>query len=73
MFCCFFPLFLIDKIRQYYLPGLETTGFSVQEKKFKIHFQNGGAGGKAEFSEGNILASFVRQVTAILPIKFQVN
>ena len=37
-----FPIkFLIYKSPQYFLPSFESIGRSVQEKKFKIDFQDG--------------------------------
>ena len=33
---------LQNKWPQYFLASLESVGFSVQEKKFKIDFQDGG-------------------------------
>ena len=65
-----FYLFLIYKSRGYFLPSLESIGLSVQEKKFKIYFQNGSHLG---FSIRKILSIFDLQVTAILPTKFKVN
>ena len=42
-------------------------GLSVQEKKRKIDFQDGGHGGHLGFPIGMILAIFDLQVTLILP------
>ena len=52
---------------------MESTGLSVQEKKRKIDFQDGGHGGHLEFPIGTILAIFDLQVTLMLPSKFGVN
>ena len=49
---------------------LESIGISVQEKKRKIDFQDGGHLG---FPIGMILAIFYLQVTLTLPTKYQVN
>ena len=48
----------------------KSIGFSVQERKWIIDFQNGGQLG---FSMGKILASFDLQVIPMLLTKFQVN
>ena len=48
----------------------ESTSLSVQEKKRKIDFQDGGHLG---FPIGTILAIFDLQVTLMLPTKFRVN
>ena len=39
-----FSLFLIYKLPQCFLPSLESTGLSFQEKKRKIDFQDGHLG-----------------------------
>ena len=49
------------------------VGFSVQEKRFKIDFQEGNHGSHLGFPIRMILAIFDPQVTPILPIKFRVN
>ena len=49
---------------------MESTGLSVQEKKRKIDFQDGGHLG---FPIGTILATFDLQVTLMVPSKFGVN
>ena len=48
-------------------------GFSVQEKKRKIYFQDGGHGFHLGFPIRMILAIFNLQVTLMLPTKFPVN
>ena len=53
--------------------SLESIGLSVQEKKRKIDFQDGGHGVHLEFPIGTILAIFDLQVTLMLPSKFGVN
>ena len=68
-----FYLFLIYKSLQCFLASLESTGFSVQEKKRKIDFQDGSHGGHLGFQIGTILAIFDLQVTLMLPSKFGVN
>ena len=51
----------------------------VQEKKFKIdfedghHFEDSHHGGHLGYLTGTILATFDLEVTLILPTKFQVN
>ena len=52
---------------------MESTGFSVQEKKRKIDFQDGGHGGHLGFLIGKILAIFDLQVTLMVLSKFGVN
>ena len=52
---------------------MESTGLSVQEKKRKIDFQDGGHGGHLGFPIGRILAIFDLQVTLMVPSKFGVN
>ena len=52
------------------LASLESIGLSVQEKKRKIDFQDGG---HLEFPIGTILAIFDLQVTLMLPTKYRVN
>ena len=56
-----------------FLPSFESTGFSVQEKKRKIDFQDGCHGAHPVFTIGMILAIFDLQVTPMLPTKFGVN
>ena len=61
---------LIYKSPLCFLPSLESIGLSVQKKKRKIYFQNGG---HLRFLVETVLASFDLQVTPMLPIKFQVS
>ena len=68
-----FSLYLIYKLPQCFLACLEATGLSVQEKKRKIDFQDGGHGGHLGFPIGTSLAIFDLQVTPMLPSKFGVN
>ena len=68
-----FLLFLIYKSTQCFLASLESTGLSVQEKKGKIDFQDGGHGGHLGFPIGTILAIFDLQVTSMLPTNYRVN
>ena len=49
---------------------MESIGLSVQEKKRKIDFQDGGHGRHLGFPIGTILAIFDLQVTPMLPSKF---
>ena len=51
----------------------KSIGFSAQEKKRKIDFQDGGHGCHLGFPIGTILAIFVLQVTPMLPTKYQVS
>ena len=46
---------------------------SIQEKKFKIDFQDGNCGGHLVFPIRMILAIFDLQVTSMTLTKFQVN
>ena len=50
-----------------------SIGLSVQEKKRKIDFHDGGHGGHLGFPIGTILAIFDLQVTPMLPTKYHVN
>ena len=61
------------QVTQCFLASLESIGPSVQEKKQKIDFQDGGHGGHLGFPIGTILAIFDLQVTPMLPSKFGVN
>ena len=67
-----FSLFLIYKSPRCFLASLEANGLSVQEKKRKIDFQDGGHGSHLGFLIGMILATFYLQVTPMLPSKFGV-
>ena len=53
-----------------FLASLESIGLSVQEKKRKKDFQDGGHLG---FPIGTILAIFDLQDTPMLPTKYRVN
>ena len=46
---------------------------SIQEKKFKIAFQDGNCGSHLVFTIGTILTIFDLQVTPMLPTKFGVS
>ena len=48
-------------------------GLSIQEKKFKIDFQDGNCGGHLVFPIRAILAIFSLQVTSMILTKFQVD
>ena len=48
-------------------------GLSIQEKKFKIDFQDGNCGSHLVFLIGMILAFFDLQVTSMILTKFQVS
>ena len=62
-----FSLFLIYKSPRCFLASLESIGLTVQEKKRKIYFQDGGHLG---FPIGKILAISDLQVTPMLPNKY---
>ena len=62
--------FFLSKTPRCFLTSLESIGLSVQEKKRKIDFQDGGHLG---FPIGTILAIFDLQDTPMLPSKFGVN
>ena len=53
--------------------NFESIALSVQEKKFKIDFQDGRHGRNLEFPIETIWAFFYLQVTPMLPTKFRVN
>ena len=61
---------MIYKPPRYFLSSFESTGLSVQEKTFKIDFQDGVRGGHVGFLIGKI---FYLQVISIISFKFQVN
>ena len=65
-----FYLFLIYKSPRCFLASLESIGLSVQEKKRKIDFEDGGHLGSPI---GTILPFFDLQVTPMLPSKFGVH
>ena len=65
-----FLLFLIYKTPRCFLVSLELNGLSVQEKKRKLDFQDGGHLG---FPISKILAIFDPKDTPMLPSKFGVN
>ena len=56
-----------------YQTSLESVGHSVQEKKFKIEFQDGGPSSQLGFLIRPVLAIFDLQATPILPTNFPVN
>ena len=58
---------------RYFVPNFESVGLSVQEKNYKIHFQDGGRGGHLGFLIETILAIFHLKLALILPTKFRVN
>ena len=68
-----FSSFFIYKSPRCFLPSFESSGFSVQEKKWKIDLQDGVHGGHLGFLTGTIVAFFDLQVTPMLPTKFLVN
>ena len=68
-----FSNFFIYKSPRCFLPSFKSIGLSVQEKKRKVHFQDGGHGSHLEFPIGMILAVFDLQVAPMLATKFHVN
>ena len=58
---------------RYFLPGFESIGFSIQEKKCKIDVPDRARGAHLGFSIGTILAIFDLQVAPILLTKFRVS
>ena len=68
-----FQLFFIYKSPWCFLLSLESVGFWVKEKKWKIGFQDGCHGGHLGFPTSMILAIFDLDVTLMLPTKFGVN
>ena len=58
---------------RYFLSNFESMGLSIQEKRFKIDFQDGNCGGHLVFPIGEILAIFDLQVTLMILTKVQVN
>ena len=64
---------LIYESPQCFLPSFESTGLSVQEKNWKIDFQDGCHGRHLGYPIGTILAIFDLQVTPMSPTKFGVN
>ena len=63
----------IYKSQRYFLPSFESTGLLVQEKMFKLDFQDGGHGSHFRFCIEMIFVIFYLQVALIFPTKFQVN
>ena len=61
------------KSPKYFASHFQSMGLSIQEKKFKIYFQDGNWGGHLGFPIGTILAIFDLQVTSMILTKFQVN
>ena len=66
-----FKLFSINKSPWYFLSSFRSIGLSVQEKKSKIDFQDGGHDSHLGFLIGVILATFDLQVAQTLPTKVQ--
>ena len=65
----------LPKVKDFaeFLLSFESIGHSVQEKTFKLNFQDNSRGGHLGFLIGTILAIFYLQVTLIPPIQFLVN
>ena len=53
-----------------YHTSFESVGLSVQEKKFKINFQDGGHGGHLGFTIRTILCNFDLHITSMEHMKF---
>ena len=68
-----FQLFLIFKSPWCFLPNIKSIGLSVQEKKWRIDFQDGGHGSHLGCTIWMILDIFDLLVTPMLPTKLQVN
>ena len=68
-----FRYFFIYKIAQILPTKFRVDWPTVQKKKRKIYFQEGGHGGHLRFPIGIILVTFDLQVNPILPTKFRVN
>ena len=68
-----FKLFSIYKSPWCFLPCFESIGLSVQEKKWKIDFQDGHHGSYLGSLIGMILAIFDLQITQMLPTKSPVD
>ena len=68
-----FCLLLIYKSPRYFLPSSKSISLSVQEKKFKIDFQDGVRSSHFGFLNVTILAIFDLYVAPIPPTKFRVN
>ena len=64
---------MIYKSSQCFLPSFKPTGLSVQEKKRKIDFKDGGHRGYLGFLIRTILPIFDVQFTPMIPTKFHVN
>ena len=65
-----FKLFLINKYLRYFLLNFKSIGLSIQEKKFKIDFQDSNYGGNLVFLIRAILAIFDLQVALMVLTKF---
>ena len=63
----------LSAVPRCFLSSFESIGFSVEEKKRRIDFQDSGNGCRVGFSIGRILAISNLQVTPMLPTKFRVN
>ena len=64
-------LFFINKSPRYFIPNFESVGFLVQEKKFKIDFQDGGHGDHLGFPIGTILAIFNLLIVPMPKLSFK--
>ena len=66
-----FSYFFIYKSPRYFLSSFKSTGLSLQEKMFKIDFQDGNCGGHIGFPIRTIYTIFDLHVTQILPTSFK--
>ena len=57
------------KSSRYFLSSFVSVGISIQEKKFKIYFQNRGHSDHLGLPIGTILATFFLQVAPVRPIE----
>ena len=56
---------------RYFIPSFESVGFLVQEKEFKIDFQDSGHGDHLGFLIGTILAIFNLLIVPIPKLSFK--
>ena len=63
--------FFIYKSPRYFIPSFESAGFLVQEKEFKIDFQDGGHGDHLGFPIGTILAIFNLLIVPMAELSFK--
>ena len=59
------------QVARYFIPSFESVGFLVQEKEFKIDFQDGGHGDHLGFPIGTILAIFNLLIVPMPKLSFK--